>query len=143
MTYFAKKENPNGFSLMAYFDTYSGRPMKDYPYTIRLDVERRIKDKVDVCIISVVKDGTIYFTCDTALFSHLETREQIEKRITRIARAALYERNAQKKDRLEEIYSPKRDFRERKTSYIRTNPRSDYEGYDQIVREGLSLMDEV
>lgn len=115
MTYFAKKTNENGtHSAMAYFDTYSGKPMMNYPYAIRIDVKKDVADGLDSCIISVYKANSVYCNCDAMLISHMEHKTDIELRIMRIARAALYEKNAESKDNIANEYNPKRDFRVRK-----------------------------
>lgn len=113
MTYYAQKKNTNGVSLLAYFDTYSGKPMTNYPYTIRIDI-KRFAEGQDTFYVSLVYQNKYTSYVDTLFVSHIEHREDIERRILRIARSALYEKRNISKDNLEKIYNPRRDFRVRK-----------------------------
>lgn len=133
MTYFAQKKTESGISLLAYFDTYSGKPMMNYPYSIRIDIQKNVADNLDTFFISVYKDNKLYVNADAMLVSSLERKADIERRILRIARMSLYEMNQVSKDNLDKTYNPRRDYREREAYSGTSNHKySSLYGYDNF-----------
>lgn len=112
MTYYAQKKNTNGVSLLAYFDTYSGKPMTNYPYTIRIDINNS-SDDYQTCTISIVSKTSCQFA-DFFYICKYDRRDEIERRILKLARASLYELKRSQSDNLNKTYNPRRDYREKK-----------------------------